>query len=146
MPSVNKCLAAVCSKSWPGWPEWVNPFLGGLEQTVRLFYMPKEGWQLQTKTCYGGWSLGNPVATFIAHAICEKWLREKLAEKKAYILPHPDGWWFAERYLGKPDYDSEVLTRQGWWRWTDARGPIWFTTYVDAAVAAVEACQKESKP
>jgi len=138
MSSVNERLAAVCGKSWPGWPEW------GDECSSHLSLCALDGyWKVDDRHWHNS---SRYITDYEAHAICEKWLREKLAEKKVYIPLHADGWWFVERHLGKPDYKCEILTCEGWRRWLPARLPSRFKSYREAAVAAVEACQKESKP
>jgi hypothetical protein len=139
MPDLNKRLASVFSKPWP---EWYSPAL------QVLWRDPWGGWRTGSKYkhehCYSDDAIER--TEYEVHAICEKWLRERLVEKKAYILLHADGWWFVERHLRGPDYKCEILTCEGWRRWLPARLPSRFKTYLDAAVAAVEACQKESKP
>ena len=116
MPSdLNARLAKVCALEWPGWPEWDAQ---GERKRLRLLdrqVFCVEICSGETRLKWKSWEFAYLVSDYEAYALCEKHLRERLAELKPW--PH----------------HLSVL---------ELRGRSW-AMGLGVFVAAVEAAQKE---
>ena len=119
---------------------------------MRLLFR-NDGWLTQEVKGQDDWCMVSEgmIAEFPLDAIGEKWLREKLAERKVFVdgAPwgdgQPDMAYWVMQYA---DRGAECLGGDGWVkaaRWGPTHEAVAFGTFAEGLLSAAEACIAEEE-